>query len=127
MRKNVMRAMVVAGTAVAAVGLAVAPANAATGWDRCPSGSFCLFANANGQGTIAWFSYGSPNLGGQGIDNAATSFWNRTASAAFTLCDGYNGLEPEVTTVFFGAQGNLSASEDNRASSVVLYPHNCHY
>ncbi|WP_169514476.1 peptidase inhibitor family I36 protein [Actinokineospora enzanensis] len=127
MRKNVMRALTAAGTAIAAIGLSMTPADAATGWDRCPNTYFCLFSGANGQGTIAYFHVGSPNLAGQGIDNAATSFWNRTVDNAFSLCDGYNGLEPHLTSVFFGAKGNLDPSVDNRASSVVQGPFNCHY
>lgn len=61
----------------------------AGGWYRCPSGYMCLYSGYNGTGHMAYFKWGSPNLGGQGIDNTASSQWNRS-SGTFTLYDGYN-------------------------------------
>jgi len=38
----------------------------------CPAGYFCIFADPNGYGTIAYFKFGSPDLRQQHIDNAAS-------------------------------------------------------
>jgi hypothetical protein len=68
-------------------------------WYRCPSGYMCLFDGFNGTGIMAYFRTGSPNLGWQGIDKAASSQWNRSPWH-FVLYEGYNysgrhnGTEP---------------------------------
>ncbi|MET7952244.1 peptidase inhibitor family I36 protein [Micromonospora sp. NPDC005324] len=49
--------------------VAVASAvQAATGFDRCPSGCFCTFTGLDGSGYMAYFHYGSPNLSEQGME-----------------------------------------------------------
>jgi hypothetical protein len=74
----------------------------AGGWYRCPSGYMCLFDGFTGTGTMAYFRTGSPNLGWQGIDKAASSQWNRSPWH-FVLYEGYNysgrhnGTEPPGT------------------------------
>ncbi|MGW5383511.1 peptidase inhibitor family I36 protein [Nocardia sp. NPDC003963] len=55
-----------------------APAQAATGFDRCPDGHFCLFSAADGGGRIAYFRLGSTDLRLQDIDGQAYSIWDRT-------------------------------------------------
>ncbi|MGP3979350.1 peptidase inhibitor family I36 protein [Streptomyces sp. 8N114] len=81
----------VAAGILATAGLtAMAPsAQAATGWDRCPHGSMCTFSENNGQGSIAIFQFGSPDLRQQGMDNHVGSFWNRSGKW-MKLWDGYN-------------------------------------
>ncbi|MBB5959068.1 hypothetical protein FHS29_005688 [Saccharothrix tamanrassetensis] len=78
---TVKNALVAAAVVVAAVGFGTGTAQAATGYDRCPAGNICLFDLPNGQGAMAWFKIGSPNLAGQSMDNRADSLWNRNASA----------------------------------------------
>ncbi|NBH05117.1 peptidase inhibitor family I36 protein [Amycolatopsis sp. SID8362] len=123
MRHLSQRLAAVTLLAAATTAVSAAPGYAATGYDRCPSGYFCLFADANGGGTIAYFHFGSPDLRQQHIDNAATSVWNRS-SDAFALCDSYN-YAGQITDVFPGARSNLDASENNRASSVNKGAHSC--
>lgn len=87
--KNVVAA---AAVTLAASGVAVAvsaPAQAATGYDRCPAAHMCLFDEDNGNGAMAWFKTGSPDLRGQSFDNRTNSVWNRT-SGSFRLYQGYN-------------------------------------
>jgi hypothetical protein len=61
-----------------------APAQAATGWDRCEPGYFCAFTGTNGTGVIARYQVGDPDLsdghGPVGMDNNIESLWNRTGS-----------------------------------------------
>ncbi|WP_157183063.1 peptidase inhibitor family I36 protein [Sciscionella marina] len=50
---------------------------AAGGWNRCPAGNTCLFSAPNGQGAMAWFRSGSPNLAAQHFDNRTHATWKR--------------------------------------------------
>lgn len=50
---------------------------AAGGFNRCPAGYTCLFSALWGQGDMAWFRSGSPNLAAQHFDNRACSVWKR--------------------------------------------------
>lgn len=79
------------GALMMAGALSIAPAaQAASGWDRCPHGSMCVFSEGNGQGGgMAVFNVGSPDLGQQGLDNHVGSFWNRSGKL-MKLWDGYN-------------------------------------
>lgn len=61
----------------------------AGGWDRCPAGYFCLFDGYDGTGVMAFFKTGSPNLGAQGLDKAASAQWNRSPWN-FCTYEGYN-------------------------------------
>ncbi|NKE61187.1 hypothetical protein FXN61_32205 [Lentzea sp. PSKA42] len=113
------------GAVLMFTGLTTAPANAATGWARCPAGSFCIFDLPNGGGAMAWFQVGSPDLRAQGMDNRASSWWNRNQDG-FSLCDGYgSGGSNHLRSVFPGAQANAQADTDNRASSVRKGVFNC--
>ncbi len=88
---------------------------AATGYARCPAGYFCMFAGYDGGGGMAYFRNGSANLTAQGMNNSASSFWNR-ASYAFRAYDGtyFTGYTDWVGA---GAWNNLSWS-DNKWSSL---------
>lgn len=113
-------------TALFLASLATSPAQAtaveptATGWDRCPSGYFCIFDGYNGTGAMAWFKYGSPDLRGQSMDNRASSYWNRSSNRAWSLHDNYNYFGQ-----CFNVSGNLRGNFDgihaywnNRTSSI---------
>jgi Peptidase inhibitor family I36 len=123
MLRNLFRASAVGAAALVAIGLSMPSAQAATGYARCPAGYFCLFADPNGYGTMAYFRFGSPDLRGQHIDNAASSAWDRS-NEAFSFCDGYNYTD-YFWTFFPNAQGNLEPANDNRASSIQMYAFNC--
>jgi hypothetical protein len=124
MLKNLFRASTLGAAAVMVLGLSMPEAGAATGYARCPNGYFCIFAEPNGGGTIAYFKYGSQDLRKQHIDNAASSYWNR-ASVGFSLCDDYNYIG-YLGPVWQGTQGNMSPETDNRTSSVARNPENCY-
>lgn len=51
----------------------------AGGYNRCPNGYLCLFDGFGGQGAMAYFKWGSPNLAAQGFDNRTSSLWSRTS------------------------------------------------
>ena len=75
--RSSLRGAVVAG--LAALGLlatATPPAHAASGFDRCPSGRFCLFDNRDGTGAMVSFTTSAASLGT--FDNKAQSARNRT-------------------------------------------------
>ncbi|MGW1189537.1 peptidase inhibitor family I36 protein [Streptomyces sp. NPDC002559] len=59
---------------------AAAPPTRAGGFERCPAARLCLFANADGTGTMAYFASGSPDLAQQAIDNDTSAYWNRTGA-----------------------------------------------
>ncbi|WP_433336361.1 peptidase inhibitor family I36 protein [Spirillospora sp. CA-294931] len=107
---------IAAAVATATVALP-ATANAAVGYDRCPSGHACLFSGANGSGSMAYFRYGSPDLRGQSMDNTAESIWNRAGAGAL-IYTGYN-YSGENDHWGSGARGNLSVNGfANVASSI---------
>ncbi|MGW5422283.1 peptidase inhibitor family I36 protein [Streptomyces sp. NPDC003943] len=66
-----------------------AAAAAPRGYDRCPSGHFCLFSEYDGNGAIATFRFGSPNLALQNFDDLGLSYANNTDSVWCTYGD-YN-------------------------------------
>uniref|UniRef100_UPI003F491418 peptidase inhibitor family I36 protein n=1 Tax=Actinomadura sp. CA-154981 TaxID=3240037 RepID=UPI003F491418 len=76
-------------TVFASGALTATTAQAATGWNRCPAGYFCVFDGHNGTGLMAYFQWGSPNLADQGMNNKTSSFWNRT-NRWWVGRDGYN-------------------------------------
>lgn len=76
-----------------------APAQAAD----CPAGQLCLFSGDDGSGTRAVFSWGSPDLRGQGVDNPGWIINNSNVN--FCLYEGYNytgKAASEGTTVSSG-------------------------
>jgi hypothetical protein len=73
-----------AAAILAMVSLAApSPAQAATGFARCPAGSFCIFTGTGGSGVMASFTYADGNLGDgvgpQGMNNNTESVFNNTA------------------------------------------------
>ncbi|MEU8527258.1 peptidase inhibitor family I36 protein [Streptomyces sp. NPDC048629] len=80
-----LAAALLLATATAADSATAAP----RGYDRCPSGHFCLFSEYDGNGAIATFRFGSPNLADQNFDDLAMSYANNTDSVWCTYGD-YN-------------------------------------
>jgi hypothetical protein len=84
--KLVIRLALTIATATSVAGLSVAaasPAEAATGYSRCPKGYFCVFADTHGTGKMAkWKKGGDADLGNRhgprGLNNNIESVWNRT-------------------------------------------------
>lgn len=111
----------VLGTAVAAVAaLGVVPAQAATGYDRCPSNRMCVFTGTNGTGAIGIFANGDGDLadstGPRGLNNNIESVWNRRGSHWALWNDkGYGGNH---TLVAPRAKGNIPVAYRNIASSL---------
>ena len=88
-RKRILAAFAAMATAFT---LSAAPAHAdnepaqaapaATGYDRCQDGYFCIFEHADGQGRYAAFKAGTDNLGDPKVfkgylNDKASSVWNR--------------------------------------------------
>ncbi|MFI6473897.1 FG-GAP-like repeat-containing protein [Streptomyces sp. NPDC050516] len=76
MRTKLRAALVTAAAALGLVATSVVPAQAATGFDRCPQGKFCVFDGADGQGAMASYSTPQRDLGAW--RSKASSVVNRT-------------------------------------------------
>ncbi|WP_199487760.1 peptidase inhibitor family I36 protein [Actinomadura spongiicola] len=91
--KNIKSRIAILATATAMFcasgAIVTSPVLAATGWNRCPVGYYCVFDGHDGTGTMAYFKWGSPNLADQNMDNKVSSYWNRT-TRYFGVYDGYN-------------------------------------
>ncbi|RJQ81014.1 hypothetical protein D5S17_06290 [Pseudonocardiaceae bacterium YIM PH 21723] len=73
-----MKKALIALTAAAALAGAApaAQAGAQDGFGRCPGGHMCLWNQMSGNGTMATFKSGAPDLGKFGVAHIG-SFWNR--------------------------------------------------
>lgn len=98
--------------AAALVGATAVPAQAATGYNRCPRFSMCLFTGINGSGVMASFGVGDGNLGDSngptGMNNNSRSYFNNSGHHwDFWDLAGYDGAirhsEPYVGGNNFGA------------------------
>src|SRR5882757_2655741 len=73
-----------ASVVASVVALGTVPAQAATGFARCPANRFCVFTGINGTGTIAYYTTNDSNLGDsvgpRGMNNNIESVWNRRSS-----------------------------------------------
>jgi hypothetical protein len=76
MRTSIRAALLTAAAALGLIAASITPAQAATGYDRCPQGSLCLFDQAAGQGTMTTYTSAQASLGTS--DNLASSVYNRT-------------------------------------------------
>ncbi|WP_280423178.1 peptidase inhibitor family I36 protein [Nocardia carnea] len=117
MRKFVAAVLLVLGTAGLSGLAAPAPAHAATGFDRCPDGHFCIFSAPDGGGKIAYFRLGSTDLRLQGVDGQVYSIWNRTGQAwqGFTQ---YNYTGGVIFLVQPGHRSNVPADVAVQVHSV---------
>jgi hypothetical protein len=101
------------------LGLATAaPAQAASGYDRCPSGSYCMFSGLDGGGTMVALTGNAPDLRTLGIDKLGKSDWNRTGSNAWL----YSGYDYTGCTAVSGpgTRGNFYSAFQDFFSSVQL-------
>ncbi|AUI58424.1 peptidase inhibitor family I36 protein [Amycolatopsis sp. BJA-103] len=82
-----------------------------TAYSDCPSGWFCAWEHAGGQGRMVRFQTGSADLRGQNFNDQISSVWNRTNSIWCTYLDiNYRG---EGWRVSSGWQGNTSVYNRN--------------
>ncbi|MGN9840084.1 peptidase inhibitor family I36 protein [Nonomuraea sp. H19] len=81
------------------------PARAADGFGRCPNDHLCLFSERDGNGTIAAFRSGAPDLEPFGVLNPLAA-WNRT-SRTFCLYT-YPNYVQLADTIAPGYQGGLN-------------------
>ncbi|QLY31002.1 peptidase inhibitor family I36 protein [Nocardia huaxiensis] len=69
------------------------PAQAATGYERCPTGWICLFDRPDGEGTMKKFAIGSANLAEWGAEDFTRSLYNRTGAEVSLFTDrNYKGI-----------------------------------
>lgn len=108
-------ALTVAG--LAGIGALTAPAQAATGYDRCPDGRFCIFTAPDGGGRIAFFHLESPDLRIEGVDGEVYSLWNRT-SQHWIGCTEYNYQGNAIFGVTPGYQTNIPSDVATQVHSV---------
>ncbi|MBY8863100.1 peptidase inhibitor family I36 protein [Nocardia sp. CA2R105] len=94
-----------------------APAQAATGYDRCPTGNFCVFTGAGGGGAIAYFKVGSSDLRLQGVDGHVHSVWNRT-SLVWDGFTGYNYTGGMIMHVNGGWKSDFPAADSPNLHSL---------
>src|SRR3954469_25273802 len=87
MVKRLRAAVLVAATAAALGAVTAAPAQAASGYDRCPNGSYCIFSGLDGGGAIVALTANAPDLRTQGIDKLGKSDWNRTGQNIWLYSD----------------------------------------
>jgi hypothetical protein len=66
--------------AAAALAVLASPAQAATGYDRCQDGYYCMFSGLDGTGDIIQIQDDTPDLAALGMADRAKSDWNRTDS-----------------------------------------------
>jgi hypothetical protein len=115
--------MVIAVVAALLGSFAVAaPAAAATGWDRCPSSSFCIFEHQHGEGKYAYFSLGSQDLtqpiGNFTFNDKVSSAWNRNTYFNFCMYYNINYDSPAVWFEPSGPRTELGAGLNDTASSI---------
>lgn len=118
MRKRMATAAGVAAAALSAG--SVAPAGAATGWDRCPDGYLCAFTGPSGTGVMAQYKWGDANLGDAngptGMNNNIESVWNRRSSV-FVIYDA-PGCDSAPNTTVDPGKRNFTGFWENRISSL---------
>lgn len=63
MGKRLRAAVVTVATVLGVMGAVTAPAQAASGWERCPRGELCLFSGDSGTGGLDCVYFGSAGGG----------------------------------------------------------------
>lgn len=108
MRKKLRALLVPVATAAAAVAMSAAPAEAATGYDRCPVDNYCMFSGLDGTGDMIALTGNTPDLAALGMDDRALSDWNRTDSTIHLFSEaGYTGCTA-ITSPGWSGKGNFA-------------------
>ena len=135
-RSGLNRAAAVIGTSAllagAAIGMAAAPAHAATARNgACESGEFCYYYNSDEAGSVSDFTTSVANYGtdpatcyvfkgagaGKGlcIKNNAASVWNRTSKPVYVYYNSnYGGASQKIAA---GTKANLNSTLKNNDAS----------
>ncbi|WP_167156666.1 FG-GAP-like repeat-containing protein [Streptomyces sp. MBT27] len=113
MRTKFRAALVTAAAALGLVATSVVPAQAATGFDRCPQGKFCVFEGAEGQGAMA--SYSTPQRDFGSWRFKASSVINRTGYEDLCL---YSRTNYEYLDAVHDVE--VSAGSDGDGSGIEL-------
>ncbi|WP_188285383.1 FG-GAP-like repeat-containing protein [Streptomyces sp. CBMA29] len=102
MRITFRAALLTAAAVLGLIAATVTPAQAATGFDRCPKGRFCLFDASDGRGSMAVYTQPQATLGSW--DNKASSVYNRTGYHYFCMysLDKYRYADPVHDVVVYG-------------------------
>lgn len=120
MRRRAGRALLGLAALTTAFAVAPATAQAATGYARCPSNYYCIFADTGGGGVYGYLQRADGNLadgnGVQGMNNTTESVWNRTGQyLGLYNYAGYDGL---LVVVAPGYKGNLPTADRNKVTSL---------
>ncbi|RSN60671.1 hypothetical protein DMH01_15390 [Amycolatopsis sp. WAC 04182] len=84
-----------------------------TAYSDCPSGWFCAWEHADGQGRIVRFQVGSADLRGQNFNDQISSVWNRTSRIWCTYTDiNYGGLGWRVAVNWRGNTGPYNRNDN---------------
>ncbi|GGP90489.1 FG-GAP-like repeat-containing protein [Streptomyces melanogenes] len=118
MRISLRAALVSTAAALGLAATSVVPAQAASGFDRCPQGRFCVFDGAEGQGAMVSYTTPQSNLGSW--RSRASSVINRTGYGEACLYSrtNYEVLDSvhDVLLSYSGNVGvNLSSYTDNNS------------
>ncbi|WP_327086272.1 peptidase inhibitor family I36 protein [Nonomuraea sp. NBC_01738] len=84
--------------AIAMTALTSIPAQAATGYDRCHDGAYCMFSGLDGTGDIIEIQSDTPDLAALNMASRAKSDWNRTDSWIHLYSEASYGGCSAVTT-----------------------------
>ncbi|UYM06278.1 peptidase inhibitor family I36 protein [Solicola gregarius] len=107
-------------TAAVILGPSQTDAATASGWDRCPHGSACLFEDANGQGDMYLvppvFDGGPPRYIGDEWNDRVSSVWNRSR-LEIDLYTDYPNVGMEIPLIYYGPPTNLPATSNDAISS----------
>ncbi|MEV1247638.1 peptidase inhibitor family I36 protein [Nonomuraea sp. NPDC049750] len=102
-KKLQMLALPIAAAALAI--LPTIPAQAATGYDRCHDGNYCMFSGLDGTGDIIEIQSDTPDLAALNMADRGKSDWNRTSSWIHLYSEANYGGCSAVTSP--GGKGNF--------------------
>ncbi len=106
----ITKTLVVATAALSSMVITPGAAEAATGYDRCPPGHMCLFDLWDGQGAMAYFKSGSPDLALQNFDDRAQSQRNNNSSSFCAYVNKYYDNSGTSGTYPPGTSGNFNTN-----------------
>ncbi|MER6949576.1 peptidase inhibitor family I36 protein [Nonomuraea sp. NPDC000554] len=110
--------LVLPAAAVALSVLPTVPAQAATGYDRCHAGYYCMFSGLDGSGDIIEIQSDTPDLAALNMAGRGKSDWNRTASYIHLFSEANYGGCSAVTSP--GGKGNFFSTYRDFFNSVRI-------
>ncbi|MFF7198775.1 FG-GAP-like repeat-containing protein [Streptomyces sp. NPDC008079] len=109
LRASLRATLLTTAVALGLVAGGVAPAQAATGYDRCPQGALCLFDQPGGQGTMTSYTAAQPTLGAW--DDKASSVYNRTGYHALCM---YSLADYQYLDAVHDVEADTTGTGDDR-------------